>query len=403
MADYSDWCDFHEVQRRYLIVDVGKSTVDITALVHTPTDNCYEFVVPAVTHTVGGMQVNENFSKFLQELVDDHEFSRFLTTKSFSPFLCQVIDIMHDSLITHKIDYAFEKSKNEIGNKGLELTHSRKLFMFLERKFVEFYTTRFLLKRIQRHDDSRIKLRFNTKCSCLEIEYSKMAEFYQPVIQDIQHRVVCALDKIPLDNIDVVCFAGEFGGRRYVYEHIKAGLSGHYKLRQAVFLVPRSYNVVASHGAAYYCQPTNIITQVMNASYGINASVPFQEDELVEENTVFNSKGRLWHQNMFLPFVYQGEKVKTTDVFTVSDLLPPRQSQTEMTFHVYRSTNPKVRYTTDEDTEKIGELSLVLPNPNNIPNSERKLKVSMNFTSAEIIIRAQALYLPDQPTVSIVL
>ena len=346
---------------------------------------------------MGGMQVNQNFSKFLQELVDDREFSRFLMTKKF--FFFSVSSNRYP--ITHMIDYAFEVLKNEFGNEGLNQTHSHNFLMILERKFVEFYTTRFLLKQIQRHDDPRI--RFHTENFTLEIEYSKMAEFYQSVLQDIQHHVVCALDKVPLDNIDAVCFAGEFGGLRYVYEHIKAGLSGHYKLRQAVFLVPRSYKVVASHGAAYYCQPTNIITHVMNASYGINASVPIQEDELIEENTVFYSKGRLWHQNMFLPFVYQGEKVKTTDVFTVNDLLPPQQSQTEMTFHVYRSTNPKVRYTTDDDTEKIGELTLDLPNPNNLPNSERKFKVSMKFTSAEIIIRAQALYLPDQPMVTIVL
>ena len=147
-----------------------------------------------------------------------------------------------------------------------------------------------------------------------------MAEFYGPVLQDIQRHVMCALDKIPLDNIDAVCFAGEFGGCRYVYEHMRTALSSHRKLKQAIFSVPTSYGVVASQGAAYYWQPTSIITQVMNASYGINASVPFQEDELVEENMVFYSTGRVWHQNVFLPFVYQGEKVKMTDVFTVSDL-----------------------------------------------------------------------------------
>ena len=55
----------------------------------------------------------------------------------------------------------------------------------------------------------------------LVIEYSKMAEFYQPVLQNIQHHVMCALDKVPLDNIDAVCFAGEFGSLRYVYECMK--------------------------------------------------------------------------------------------------------------------------------------------------------------------------------------
>ena len=397
MADYSDWCDLHEVQRRYLIVDVGKSTVDITALVYTPTDSCYEFVAPTVTHAVGGMQVNENFSKFLQELVDDRDFSRFLTTKFF--FLSVSRNRHHDSLITDMIDNDFEQLKNDFGE-GF-LAHSQWFHFDLAQRFVNFYTSQFLLKQTRKHDDSRI--RFDTNTYVLMIEYSKMAEFYQPVLQDIQRHVVCALDKIPLDNIDAVCFAGEFGGCRYVYEHMKTALSSHHKLKQAAFLVPRFYDVVASEGAAYYCQPKNIITQVMNTSYGINASVPFQEDELVEENTVFYSTGRVWHQNMFLPFVYQGEKVQTTDVFTVSDLLPPQQSQTEITFHVYRSTNPKVRYTTDEDTEKIGELTLDLPNPNNLPNSERKLKISMKFTSAEIIIHAQALYLPDQPMVTIVL
>ena len=351
-----------------------------------------------ITHAVGGMQVNENFSKFLQELVDDHNFSRFLTMKFF--FLSVSRNRYHDSLITDMIDNEFEQVKNDFG-KGLEQAHSQWFHIVLARSFVDFYTSQFLLKRTLKHDDSRI--RFNNTYF-LAIEYSKMAEFYQPVLQDIQHHVVCALDRIPLDSIDAVCFAGEFGVLRYVYQHMKTSLLSHHKLKQAAFLVPRSYDEdVASKGAAYYCQPTNIITQVMNASYGINASIPFQEHELVEENMVFYSTGKVWHQNAFLPFVYQGEKVKMTDVFTVSDLLPPQQLQTEITFHVYRSTNPKVRYTTDEDTEKIGELTLDLPNPNNLPNSERKLKVSMNFTSAEIIIHAQALYLPNQPTVSIVL
>ena len=336
MADYSDRCDFDEIQRRYLIVDIGNSTVNITALVYTPTDSCYEFVVPTVTHAVGGIQVNENFSMFLQELVNDRDFSRFLTTKKF--FRSVSRNSHHGVVITCIIDYDFEKMKIHFLQQGLDQTNSVKFRMLLQSRFVDFYTSRFLLKQIQRYGDSRIK--FSAWMHTLDIEYSKIAEFCQPVLQDIQHHVMCALDKVPLDSIDAVCFAGEFGGLRYVYEHIKAGLSSHHKLRQAAFLVPRSYDAVASHGAAYYCQPTNM--HVMNASYGINASVPFQEDELVEESMMFYSKGRLWHQNMFLPFVYQGEKIKTTDVFTVSDLLPPQQSQTEMTFHVYRSTNPTV-------------------------------------------------------------
>ena len=395
LAEYSDRCDLLEVQRRYLILDVGKSTVDMTALVYSPTDSCYEFVIRMLTCTVGGMQVNSKFWEFLQELVDDYGFSKFLTRTAFF-FFTVPRDNYHHAVIKGVVDCDFEKLKNQFGEKGLEQSHSQMFRVTLDKEFFECYKD-----QIQKHDDS--KIRFYSQTQVLEIEYSKMAEFYQPVLQDIQRYVMCALDKFPLDSIDAVWFAGEFGGCRYVYEHMKTALSRHRKLRQAAFLVPRSYDVVTSHGAAYYCQPTNIITLVTNASYGINASVLFQEDDLAEKNMVFYSTGRVWHQNVFLPFVYQGERVKMTDVFTIGDLLPPQQSQTEITFHVYHSTNPKVRYTTDKGTWKIGELTLDLPNPNNLPNSERKLKISMTTTSVEIIIRAQALYLPDQPTVTIVL
>ena len=136
MAHYSDRCYVYEVQRRYLIVDVGKSTVDITALVHTPTDSCYEFVVPTVTHAVGGMQVNENFLKFLQvkflqELVNDREFSHFVSKSN---------DEYHHLVLTHMIKYVFENIKVDFGMQiGFKQAHTQKSFKIIWLLKVDFF------------------------------------------------------------------------------------------------------------------------------------------------------------------------------------------------------------------------------------------------------------------------
>ena len=95
-------------------------------------------------------------------------------------------------------------------------------------------------------------------------------------------------------------------------------------------------------------------------------------------------------------FVEKDQIVKTNEVYTI-DTYPVYKTQPRSTYNFYRSTNPNVFYTTDENTEKIGELVIDTPNPDNLPKYQRKIRITLSFSNTEITARTQALYLPGQP------
>ena len=102
--------------------------------------------------------------------------------------------------------------------------------------------------------------------------------------------------------------------------------------------------------------------------------------------------------------IIQGKlNIKTTEEFTI-EVTPQDHSDTEARVSIYRSSNPDVKYTTDEKTHKIGEIRLNVPNPDNLPVADRKIAVTMNLSSTEIKVRVRALYLSEtSPPVTAVL
>ena len=62
----------------YMVIDIGGGTVDITA--HVEVDGGIVVENIPTGNAWGGTQVNEAFSKMLQDLVNDSGFSKFLAS-----------------------------------------------------------------------------------------------------------------------------------------------------------------------------------------------------------------------------------------------------------------------------------------------------------------------------------
>ena len=385
MASHSDHCDDMlsdpcSQQKSFLILDVGGGTVDITVLKHIPPDS-YEIISPPLGSEFGGMKVNQRFSKFLQEIVLDPEFSRFVSENKNE----------HQAAVTTMINYDFEKIKVKFGDKPTT-SHLR---LLLNRQFVSFYTLPFLKEQIEQHGDPRIKLTGET----LEIHKSKMEEFFKEILMEIVGSVLNVLEE---HKVDAVYSAGGFGGCNFVVKYVRNAIFK-TKKKQLPFLVPAYHMLAVSQGAIHYCRKPDIITaRMMDATYGVGISTSFIKGKHKDKYCIVDDEGCKLCENIFLPFVYQNEKVKLSDVF-VADLLPMNKRQTKVSFKFYCSTNPNVVYVTDENTKKIGELILEIPNPHGIPKSQRKLQVTMSFSSTEITAHARALYLPSQPALKTVL
>ncbi|XP_019862814.1 PREDICTED: heat shock 70 kDa protein 12B-like, partial [Amphimedon queenslandica] len=61
--------------QRYMVVDIGGGTVDIT--VHDKSNGRISVVLPPMGNTWGGTTINEAFSQLFQEILEDEGFKSF--------------------------------------------------------------------------------------------------------------------------------------------------------------------------------------------------------------------------------------------------------------------------------------------------------------------------------------
>ena len=393
IADYSDRCD-DPAKKNYLVFDIGGGTVDITMLKHIPPDS-YETVIPPKGCAYGGMKVNDAFSKFLQKLVQDKGFSQFLSKSQ-----------THQVSLSNIINDGFEKLKQKFGDEanypGL-VGQSEEVFrLILDRKFVDYYK-RSIQRGLKSINDPRVT--FSAESYVLTFTYSKMAEFFEPTLQSITECVVHSLEEVDMKAIDLVYVAGGFGGCKYVFYHLKTIVSCYYgtKTRKLyAFVVPKDHTLAVSQGGVHYCQHPDIITaRTMDASYGIATAVQFEEGVHEEERATYNEENVKFCSKVFHPFVRKGDKVQVHHELFSIEPIPLQQDQTTAEFEFYRTDRSNVKYIDEDGVEKIGKLKLDLETDKYgiVPNDGRQLKISVCFSSTEITAQAQALYLPDEPTV----
>ena len=396
MKAYSDPIPDSEEMKNYLVLDIGGGTTDISAQVYIEPDS-YEVIIPPTGNEYGGARVNKNFSLFLEKIVQDPGFSDFLTKKGREE--------QHHAILRSVIYFDFEKLKLRFGelHSTSATGHSR---LVLNHKFVKFYKMSVIQEGIEKLNDPRIELLDDDE-EILQISNSKMEEFFLPVLKEIDVCVINALQRVAVHNISTIFVAGGFGGCWYVYNHLKNVITkqtvGEKKLS---LLVPSKHTLAVSKGAVMYgLNPGVIKARAVDAAYGIGTYIKFKNGVHKETHRWCDPTDdhAVLCKHVFTAFVLQNEKVKADDVFTSRDLYPIVQSTTQATIKFYRSTNPRVQYTTDDDTKSIGTIELEILNPENLPCEERKMEVTMSFSSTEIKASARASYLLGKPPVKTIL
>ena len=394
-AEYTDRCKADQTIKGYLVFDIGGGTIDITALKYVSETMRLEVVLPPKgSAECGGTIVNENFSRFLQDVVKDQKFSKFLSRNR-----------SHQVTVSKIINTDFEKLKVEFGHDanypGCVGQTSKLLYLILERKFVEFYGKNTIRRRINKLKHPGVS--FNVENYTLEMTYAKMAEFFETVLQAISVRVVNAIKEVDMETIDEVYVSGGFGGCKYVFKHVNTVLF-HYchreRMKSVSFGVPKYYTLAVSRGAVHYCMNPGLISaRIMDASYGIGVTFEFEEGELNKKLVAVDVKDFKFSQNVFRPFIHMNDKVTVNQSFTAQ--LIPLQAQAKAKFGFFCTTNRdcKVHNITDEDVKKIGEIVLNLESRNHgspkIFCSKKMFEVSMTFGSTEITAKARALDLPE--------
>ena len=378
-ASYSDKPD-SLVADSYMVCDVGAGTVDITAHVKHSEDHI-EVIIPPTGNDSGGKEINQQFYHYLEQVVNDDNFSSFRRKKKTNQAILTAI----------KLD--IEKEKRQFGMESDDLR------LVLHHKFVDFYSPKKIAKGIK---DSRVS--FTKEINTLEIKCSKVREFFEPVVSRAIRCITDALmNKDIKGRIKMIYLVGGFGGCKYFCDALKKSIPDGIHV-----VVPKQHTLAVSLGAIYFRRnPTVIKTRVMEASYGITSYFLFDE-KVHDEEYAFRDPDTGWKKckNVFSVFVKKGQKVTLNDP-VVKVVFPYSKASLDAYIPFYSTTDLSLRYTEDPQgkdiAEKIGSLSIDCPNPEKLDTKDRKLEVTMDFSSTEVRVQVRALYLPDQPTVKAVL
>ena len=393
----------------YMVLDIGGGTVDIT--VHTKDDSGnIKVKIPPTGNASGGRKINDQFYDLLAELVTEKD-KQHAKKKGYGPFhfpkFCAFLEKegkanFHRAVLAKIVYCDFEEEKQTFGNE--KPGDGESVRVILHQKFLRTYEDT-LVEAVSARTS---KMSYDEDRSTLELKPSQMEDLFKPVIDGVISCVMTTLQDVA-GNIDVIYTVGGFGGCRYTYEKLKKAIHSYPKYQSIPLVVPLHHTWAVSQGAVIYRNhPEKIEARVMDASYGIVCGVPFKEgihDEYYayrDPDTDEKKCGKI-----FLVYAKKGETVSAGSLFK-DTLIPYRDQETSACFSFYRATDPSIRYIVDKHgkptVEELGRgLTLPISNPNKIPKSERKMEISMDFSSTEIKVQARALYLPDQPPVKAVL
>ena len=130
----------------YLVVDVGGGTVDIVAYrVNTRPEPHVEVIHQPAGDAWGGTKVNSGFKKFMEKIVGDEGFSKYVKTAN------EGTNAEHRAHLNELIYEIFESQKTIFGNK--ELDDDGKIAVQLPYTFFEEYRTQ-LRHNIQEMQDA---------------------------------------------------------------------------------------------------------------------------------------------------------------------------------------------------------------------------------------------------------
>ena len=386
IAPYSDNPGPLSAADSYMVCDLGANTVDITAYIKHGGDDI-EVTILRTGNNCGGKEVNQQFYQFLEQIVNDDKFSSFCSSR-----------MANQAILTTIVFHDFEKEKQHFGMdaSALDQQCDEILRVELRHKFVHFYTQEKIVDGIK---DSRVS--FDKEMNTLEIEYSKVREFFEPVVNRAIGCITNALKHKEIDGrIKIIFLVGGFGACKYFCSALRKAIPSDIHI-----VVPKLYKLAVSIGAVLYRRnPTIIKARRMDASYGIGCSYPF-DARVHDEAYAYRDPdtGVKKCRNVFSVFVKKGQKVRMTERFVKT----VHQASVKAYIPFFTTTDLSVKYTKDRQgrytVQKIGSLTLDCPNPDKLDRKNRDLEVAMDFSSTEIKVQARALYLPGQPPVKAVL
>ena len=371
---------------KYMVVDVGAGTADFSVHGLTMEGNI-EVLSSPEGNLSGGFAVNQEFQTFMSKLVGDKGFSRYLSTGNQE-------DDVENKLDLRSIVYdEFEEEKKEFGQVYISKYVDQKpkpseiyFNIKLSDTFYDFYEQS-LKDGVSRLHDERVKLGRGRK---IMIHYSKMEEFFDGPVLEILDILKNRLKQLN-NNVHTIYLVGGFGGCQYIHYRVQQALNPH-DFPDINIIIPNSPHLAVVQGAFQYRKNPGIInSRVVDATYGTETMVSFNEKIHDHRYLYSTSCGDQCCNNLFDPLVTEGERVDF-DKVKRSIFQPLEPSNTSVSFSLLLSKQKDLFYTRTPDGELKDGVevlgTITVPSPNTERGTNRDIYLTFDFSNTEIQVHA---------------
>jgi len=350
---------------RYMVVDCGGGTVDITVHEIQSSDGTLVEVHRATGGPYGSVGVDREFERLLVDM-----------------FGADFVEVFKRNRPAGWVDLimAFESRK-----RVADPYHPKPLNVSLPFSFTDYH------KRIKNVAlDAAIKayndknVRWTTQ-GMMRLMPEAMEQLFEPTLKNIVDTIEQVFNNPAVTGVKFLFLVGGFAESLMLQHAIRKQFSHLVKI-----LIPYDVSLAILKGAVSYgCDPSIITRRKSRLTYGVAVHSKFIKGQHPKSKLVVHD-GVEWCADIFDSLVLTDQSLSVGETITRHYSLVDSGSgiQTSNIF-IYSSESRRVQFTTDAGVKKCGILCLELTEePSGTPKTARDIQLRMTFGNTEINVAA---------------
>ena len=315
-------------QLRYIVVDCGGGTVDVTVNSLDMATNKIDEIQAATGGPWGGMEVDKKIKEAIQRGIGQD--------------------------VANKVDEShwlqFERNKIEEGKK-LPEEGAKAIFELTAELFQGINAAGGGLRKNQPLKINGAEYR--SKRNAFVFDRDLINECYSEAINNTVKHVKGLMQR--LDNIHCILIVGGFADCPLLRQRIEEA----FKTSKCRIIHPTNASLSVLKGAVIYGQPDVVECRTCKYTYGIDTSVPFEEGVHPEKNR-FQDGDKDLCRHLFSTYVKQGDNIEIGSAITKT-IKVATAKQRGMCVQLFQSSDRNVKYTTEPSCERLLEVHVERP------------------------------------------
>ncbi|KAK3595738.1 hypothetical protein CHS0354_025364 [Potamilus streckersoni] len=351
--------DLGRVGDRFMVIDLGGGTIDITAVevVQDTPYNRLKEIVGANGGAWGGQRINEAFQQACHDT--------FKSKDGKSVFIkCRKADLL-------KMENEFERQKLNIVEGNPE--------------WIEFQLPHDIRAEIMEdvyQEPNKYSEYFEIKKGGLffNSEIIRDVLFQETLKMTVQH-IHEKMGIINAAHVRKFILVGGFAESPIVIEEMQRQFPD-----KKMFVVINPFYAVMRGAVLFGHEPNILQSRISRFTFGVNTHVDFNPNVHPSDKRWVSKNGKIYAKDVFSIHVKIGETVSIGETRPPVEYAPVYPDQTSMRINVYQSTEKEPMYITDPSCKKIGYLDVLLLKPFRV-DQEKKAEVSMVYGGTELTVK----------------